>query len=66
MTTLKGLALNAAFRKKQMCHNSEPEEIIIPQGVTRIEDMAFQRCPGLSYVDLFPFVALVFDHCSLL
>jgi hypothetical protein len=43
-----------------MSFNSEP----IPQGVRDIADKAFQRCPELSYMDLFSFDALVFDHCS--
>ena len=49
-----------------MSFNCKPEEIIIPQKVRDIADKTFQRYPKLFYVDLSPFVALVFDYCSTL
>ena len=38
-----------------MSFNNEPEEVIILQGVTRIENMAFQGYPKLSAFPSIPF-----------
>jgi hypothetical protein len=50
--------------------NNELEEKIIPQEVTRIEDMAFEGCPKLSHAYLLPSMdhigSNVFDRCGAL
>ena len=50
--------------------NNELEEKIIPQEVTRIEDMAFEGCLKLSHAYLLPSMdhigSNVFDRCGAL
>lgn len=50
--------------------NNELEEKIIPQEVTRIEDMAFEGRPKLSHAYLLPSMdhigSNVFDRCGAL
>lgn len=50
--------------------NNELVEKIIPQEVTRIEDMAFEGCPKLSHAYLLPSMdhigSNVFDRCGAL